>query len=174
MKFYNIKLDDVSWVQADNRIFVKGDDNSIAIRDQFVDEDSDWLTVLQPSSKDRIGGWENYHKWLRIAPDGFPYYQVATNCKNLIRTLPELQHDDIKVEDVDTAGEDHAPDEQSYMLKKVKWIDAGVGGVIHPTPATQYMPLAPQFIDEKQLSINLDRFGMVDQIEGSVGGVRKI
>jgi len=174
-KNYGITLKDIAWVQADNRIFVTGEDNSISIRDQFVQANPEWRRILKPSSKDRIGGWENYHKWLKIAPDGIPYYQVSTDCPNLIRTLPELIHDDIKVEDVDTDGEDHAPDEQQYMLKKLKWIDAGsVGAMIHPRPNAKGMLTAPQFIDQKQLSVNLDVFANPHDTGSSIGGIIRI
>lgn len=37
-------------------------------------------------------------------------------CKEFIRTIPTLQYDDHKVEDVDTDGEDHIADEWRYML----------------------------------------------------------
>jgi hypothetical protein len=35
-------------------------------------------------------------------------------CKDSIRTLPVLQHDHDRPEDVDTESEDHAPDEIRY------------------------------------------------------------
>lgn len=35
-------------------------------------------------------------------------------CQDLIRTLPALQHDPDRPEDVDTDSEDHAPDEARY------------------------------------------------------------
>lgn len=37
-----------------------------------------------------------------------------STCKDSIRTLPALQHDLVKAEDVDTESEDHAPDEIRY------------------------------------------------------------
>lgn len=37
-----------------------------------------------------------------------------STCQDSIRTLPALQHDDAKPEDVDTESEDHAPDEIRY------------------------------------------------------------
>ena len=40
-------------------------------------------------------------------------YTFAT-CVNLIRTLPALQHDENRPEDVDTDGEDHAGDALRY------------------------------------------------------------
>ena len=36
------------------------------------------------------------------------------NCAHAIRTLPALQHDELRPEDVDTEAEDHAPDEIRY------------------------------------------------------------
>jgi hypothetical protein len=37
-----------------------------------------------------------------------------STCRDTIRTLPALQHDQTKAEDVDTESEDHAPDEIRY------------------------------------------------------------
>ncbi len=37
-----------------------------------------------------------------------------STCTDSIRTLPALQHDPVKAEDVDTEQEDHAPDEIRY------------------------------------------------------------
>ena len=66
------------------------------------------------ANKDRIGGWENLHKWFSIAPDGLPYLQFASNCINAIATIPTLIHDEVKVEDINTDGEDHAADSARY------------------------------------------------------------
>ena len=40
---------------------------------------------------------------------------VFNNCKAFIRTVPALQYDDHKVEDLDTDGEDHVADEVRYF-----------------------------------------------------------
>jgi len=37
-----------------------------------------------------------------------------STCTHTIRTLPALQHDEARPEDVDTDGEDHAADETRY------------------------------------------------------------
>ena len=47
--------------------------------------------------------------------NGFPMMYVFSNCKHFIRTLPTLQYDDHKPEDLDTGGEDHAADEARYF-----------------------------------------------------------
>jgi hypothetical protein len=36
------------------------------------------------------------------------------HCKDLIRTLPMMQHDSNRPEDLDTEGEDHAVDDTRY------------------------------------------------------------
>lgn len=45
---------------------------------------------------------------------GEPMIYFFSTCKDTIRTLPALQHDTTKAEDVDTESEDHAPDEIRY------------------------------------------------------------
>lgn len=123
-------IDSVSWIACDNQIYNTSDtDHSTSIYQQFCDYDPRFYGKMIAASKERIGGWENIHNWLSIAPDGRPYWMITENCINLIRTLPELIHDDIKVEDIDEAGEDHAPDAARYLLKNVRWIDAKLGGV---------------------------------------------
>lgn len=153
---YSLRLKDVSWVRADTQIFVKQNDGSKSIRDQFLDYDRAFITI-RPASKDRIGGWENIHNWLSIAPDGFPYFQITENCVNTIRTLPSLVHDENKVEDVDAAGEDHAADAIRYCLKGLKWIDARVGGIGRTPPARKpiYTAVTQQ---GKQVSIDTEKF----------------
>jgi hypothetical protein len=57
---------------------------------------------LKITEDDRLGGTAR----LRIFPQ----------CANLIRTLPQLIYDDLKTEDLNSAGEDHAPDALRYGL----------------------------------------------------------
>jgi hypothetical protein len=46
-----------------------------------------------------------------------------SNCVNHIRTIPSQVHDDIKVEDLDSDGEDHAADETRYAVMSRPGID---------------------------------------------------
>ncbi len=39
---------------------------------------------------------------------------VFDTCKDFIRTVPVLQHDPLKAEDLDTEAEDHVADEARY------------------------------------------------------------
>jgi len=66
------------------------------------------------SRKGAMGGWDMVRARL-IGQDGDPMIYFFENCVDSIRTLPALQHDKDNIEDVDSDGEDHAPDECRYM-----------------------------------------------------------
>lgn len=68
----------------------------------------------------RIPGWDLLRERLKGGDEG-PMLYVFTSCPDLIRTLPALQHDPTKQEDVDTDGEDHAPDAARYMAMARPW-----------------------------------------------------
>lgn len=60
-----------------------------------------------------LGGWDAVRA--RLKGDGVsPMMFFMDNCVDAIRTLPIMEHDPNKIEDVDTTGEDHAPDEIRY------------------------------------------------------------
>ena len=64
----------------------------------------------------RIPGWLQCHYRLAFDENGFPMFYVFKNCENFIRTIPLLQYDEHKVEDIDTDGEDHIADAWRYFL----------------------------------------------------------
>jgi hypothetical protein len=64
--------------------------------------------------KGAMGGWDVVRSRL-IGEGGEPMIYFFPNCVDSIRTLPALQHDKDNIEDVDSDGEDHAPDEIRYM-----------------------------------------------------------
>lgn len=62
----------------------------------------------------RIVGWQQVRDRLR-GEEGVPrLYIVGPACPNLVRTLPILQHDKVKPEDVDTESDDHCADTLRY------------------------------------------------------------
>jgi phage terminase large subunit len=63
----------------------------------------------------RLDGKRRIDRLLGNLPDGRPGLLIFRNCRNLIRTLPELVFDDTHVEDVDTQQEDHAYDALRYL-----------------------------------------------------------
>lgn len=64
---------------------------------------------------ERIAGWMQMHYRLAFDENGFAMMYVFSNCKAFIRTIPLLQYDEHKAEDLDTDGEDHAADESRYL-----------------------------------------------------------
>lgn len=72
---------------------------------------------LIPSAKERVVGWNAVHYYLRWTLSTPPLLRIFSNCVNMIRTIPLLQHDEIHPEDVDSRGEDHAADELRYMVR---------------------------------------------------------
>lgn len=74
------------------------------------------INMIQ-ANNDRVIGWNTLRDYLK------PYLQgekivsklrIFSTCINLIRTLPTLVYDKIKVEDLDSDGEDHSADAVRY------------------------------------------------------------
>jgi len=60
-----------------------------------------------------MGGWDQVRN--RLVGNGeHPMIYYFSTCKDSIRTIPSLQHDQTKPEDVDTDMEDHAGDDTRY------------------------------------------------------------
>jgi hypothetical protein len=68
-----------------------------------------------------MGGWDQMRARMMGEDLGEPYGQrpmmyVFSTCTDFIRTVPALQHDRSRPEDLDTTAEDHAADEARYGL----------------------------------------------------------
>lgn len=96
-----------------------------------------------------IGGWDQVRARLVGDNDGRPMLLIFNTCTHLIRTLPALQHDQDKPEDVDTDGEDHAPDALRYGCMSRPWIRTV------ETPAPPQWPLQQPIMD--MLNRHLER-----------------
>lgn len=57
-----------------------------------------------------------------------PMIFCFSTCADSIRTIPLLQHDEKRPEDLDTSAEDHAADEWRYACMSRPWIPAGKAG----------------------------------------------
>jgi hypothetical protein len=67
-----------------------------------------------------MGGWDQLRSRL-VGQDGRPMiYCFATHSAS-IRTIPALQHDMDKPEDINTEGEDHAGDDWRYACMSRPW-----------------------------------------------------
>jgi hypothetical protein len=68
-----------------------------------------------------MGGWDQVRERLN-GTEGKPMLYVFSTCVHLIRTLPALQHDPNRAEDVDSDSEDHAPDTLRYGCMSRPWV----------------------------------------------------
>jgi len=68
-----------------------------------------------PGDHERIAGWMQCHYRLQFDEEGYARCYIFEGCEGFIRTIPLLQYDEHKVEDLDTDGEDHIADEWRYM-----------------------------------------------------------
>ena len=75
--------------------------------------------------------------------NGFPMMYVFSNCKAFIRTIPLLQYDEHKPEDLDTDGEDHVADEVRYfcMSRPIKPRVAAQPDKYNETPMAMFLDI---------------------------------
>jgi hypothetical protein len=68
------------------------------------------------ADNDRINGLSRVREYISLAPDGKPYLQFFKSCQRSILSIPSLSYDERKLEDVDTASDDHGYDSLRYFL----------------------------------------------------------
>jgi hypothetical protein len=89
-----------------------------------------------------IGGWDQVRARLTGDLDGRAMLFFLANCKHTLRTLPVLQHDENRPEDVMTDSEDHAADETRYACMSRPWVRP------LPKKAEERLPTDPQTLDD--------------------------
>ena len=98
----------------------------------IADTGMDCGVYFQEGDNTRIPGWMQCRYRLQFNEYGIPRFYVFNTCKEFIRTIPLLQHDEKNVEDLDTTGEDHIADEWRYVC---------MANVIKPIiPEPEYRP----------------------------------
>lgn len=86
------------------------------------------LVPFRPADNKRVpgrgamGGWDQMRSRLIGDDDGLPMIVTFSTCLDSIRTIPALQHDPLKPEDLDSDMEDHAGDEWRYACMSRPWI----------------------------------------------------
>ncbi len=99
----------INEMRADPAIFDVSTGSSIA--NQFEKEKIGWL----PADNKRVAGWQQIRARLTGNEDKQPLLYISKYCQNLLRTLPLMQYDKTKPEDLDTNLEDHAVDTLRYL-----------------------------------------------------------
>ena len=90
-------------------------------------------TVWKPGDNKRQPGWTQLNDRL-IGIDGRPMIYFFSTCADTIRTVPAMQHDKHKIEDIDTDGEDHIADEIRYACMSRPWIRPKPEPIVIPDP----------------------------------------
>jgi len=78
-----------------------------------------------PQKGGPMGGWDQMRARLRgngKEPNNVPMLYFFSTCRDSIRTIPVLQHDPKRAEDLDTDAEDHAADDCRYACMSRPWV----------------------------------------------------
>jgi hypothetical protein len=73
--------------------------------------------AFTPANNDRVAGWQRMRDMLENAAEDVPEKKglwVFENCIHFLRTVPTLQRDESRPDDVDTDQEDHSGDAARY------------------------------------------------------------
>jgi hypothetical protein len=73
-----------------------------------------------PLATDRRGALSGWNEMRQRLVNGM--IACFSTCRDSIRTIPVLQHDPMKAEDLDTKAEDHAADEWRYACMSRPWL----------------------------------------------------
>jgi len=107
----------ISYGVADPAIFAEDGGPSIAERMGNIWRRADNKRV---AGNGRAGGWDQMRQRM-LGEEGKPMIYCFNTCVDSIRTIPVLQHDTNKPEDLDTDMEDHAADEWRYGCMSRPW-----------------------------------------------------
>lgn len=110
--------EELDYAVADPAIFTEDGGPSIAERMQpiyFKRADN-----KRVATAGHIGGWDQLRQRMQ-GEDGRPMIYFFSTCVDSIRTLPVLQHDLRKPEDLDSDSEDHAADSIRYACMSRPW-----------------------------------------------------
>ena len=104
----------ISYTVADPAIFAK--DGGPSIMERLMQGGVKGIRRAdnkRVSQKGALGGWDMMRERF-IGEDGRPMIYFFDTCLDAIRTIPALQHDEHRPEDLDSKGEDHVADEVRY------------------------------------------------------------
>lgn len=110
--------ENINYSVADPAIFAEDGGPSIAERMRPI--------FWKPADNKRIarngqaGGWDQLRARM-VGMDDRPMIYCFHTCRDSIRTIPALQHDKNRAEDIDTNAEDHAADEWRYAAMSRPW-----------------------------------------------------
>lgn len=86
------------------------------------------------ASKGAMGGWDQVRSRM-LGEDGRSLIYCFSTCTDSIRTIPMLQHDQNRIEDLDSDMEDHAADDWRYACMSRPWVRPK----IEPPPRPKFL-----------------------------------
>lgn len=108
-------LEDIAYLVADPSMFKE--DGGPSIGERFRQAG----LPIRPADNSRLAGWDAVRQRLRGDDRGARIVFFST-CSHAIRTVPALQHDESRPEDVNTEGDDHMPDAVRYGCMSRPWV----------------------------------------------------
>lgn len=118
--------EEISYGVLDPAAFASDGGPSIAER---MARATDGAIIFRPADNKRVsergamGGWDQMRARLQGDADGNPMVVCFSTCLASIRTIPVLQHDPDRPEDLDTDMEDHAADDWRYACMSRPWVN---------------------------------------------------
>lgn len=113
----------IDFTVADPSSYWRGDsyDDSMTRADIY----EKYGVQIRKANNDRKLGWSRVRDLMALNPlTERPYWQVTRNCRNLVRTIPQMVYDENDSEDLDTDGEDHSVDALRYALLDARTLHA--------------------------------------------------
>lgn len=99
-----------------------------------------------------MGGWDQLRQRLIGDGDGRPGLLMFSTCRDLIRTLPALQHDAQRPEDVATDTEDHAADECRYAVMSRSYVTEAPVVPVRDSWARAFDKASQQDVDDWKIA----------------------
>lgn len=116
--------DAIAYGVLDPAAFSEDGGPSIAERMADVGAYFDRADNARVSQRGAMGGWDQVRGRLHGNDDGQAMLFFFDTCFHTVRTLPALQHDETRPEDLDTTAEDHAADMVRYGCMSRPWTPA--------------------------------------------------
>lgn len=135
------KNDRITYGRADPSIWKV--DGGPSIAERMSSRGVSWTRA----DNNRVNGWDQVRQRLN-GEDGRPMLYVFEDCHHWWRTVPMMQHDSDKLEDIDTDMEDHVADETRYACMSRPWIPAAkkevdiAAAIAAPMSIQDFMPKA--------------------------------
>jgi hypothetical protein len=113
--------EDITYSVADPAIFAE--DGGPSMAERFTNKGVYFRRAdnKRVGAHGHVGGWDQLRSRF-VGIDGKPMILFFTTCLDSIRTIPVMQHDENRPEDLNTDMEDHALDEARYACMSRPWV----------------------------------------------------